>query len=275
MTITLEAGPARAVVAPEAGGRIARLSVHGLDLLVTETQAAEVLHAPPGPFGWGLFPMAPWAGRIRRGRFTFGGGTYQLPINFPPHAIHGTLAQSSATGAEAEGPGLVTMTWTLGPPWPFAGRVTERVLLVDDSLTLELEIHAEEAMPVTCGWHPWWSRRIGAGGPAELEFRPEAMYRRDEDGIPTGELVPAPPGPWDDCFPRPESPIRVRWPGALEVTLETDCAEVVVFTERPNAVCVEPQTGPPDAVNLGIHCTVLHPGDSCTARARWTWRPLD
>jgi aldose 1-epimerase len=102
-----------------------------------------------------------------------------------------------------------------------------------------------------------------------------ALYRRDVEGIPTGELVAVPPGPWDDCFPRPDSPIAVRWPGALAVTLDTDCPDVVVFSERPNAVCVEPQTGPPDAVNLGINCTVLGPGDTLTAWARWTWRDLD
>ena len=87
--------------------------------------------------------------------------------------------------------------------------------------------------------------------------------------------MPPGSGPWDDCFPLPASPIRLRWPGALEITLESGCPEVVVFNQRPYGVCVEPQTGPPDAVNLGIHCTVLAPGEVMTARAHWTWTPLD
>jgi aldose 1-epimerase len=74
--IILEAGSARAVVADEVGGRIASLSVNGLELLVTEQQAFDVLGTAPGPFGWGMFPMAPWAGRIRRGRFNFAGHPY-------------------------------------------------------------------------------------------------------------------------------------------------------------------------------------------------------
>jgi galactose mutarotase-like enzyme len=72
----------------------------------------------------------------------------------------------------------------------------------------------------------------------------------------------------------PATPVRLRWPRAIEVTLESACPDVVVFDERPHGVCVEPQTGPPDAVNLGIHCTVLEPGDVMSTRARWTWRRL-
>ena len=129
-------------------------------------------------------------------------------------------------------------------------------------------------MPVTCGWHPWWSRRLGDGGPAELDFRPEAMYQRDEDGIPTGELVPPSRGPVGRLLPDAAD----ADPGALAGSASrsrwrADCAEVVVFDQRPYGVCVEPQTGPPDAVNLGIHCAVLGPGRrSSSARARWTWR---
>ncbi|HLY83378.1 MAG TPA: hypothetical protein VKQ71_10360 [Acidimicrobiales bacterium] len=272
--IALEAGPARATVVAEAGGRIGSLIVHGEELLVTEPRAADALGAPPGPFGWGIFPMAPWAGRIRRGRFNFQGKAYELPANFPPHAIHGTIADRPADGAERGGSISATLTWVLGPPWPFAGRVVQEVALTETSLTLVLAVHADDAMPVTCGWHPWWSRRLAHGGTAELDFRPEAMYERDQEGIPTGALVPPTAGPWDDCFPLPKAPITLRWPDVLEVALETDCAEVVAFTERPYGLCLEPQTGPPDAVNLGIHCATLAAGDSFTAWGRWTWRML-
>jgi aldose 1-epimerase len=272
--ITLDAGPAQVKVIPEAGGRVGSPRVHGEQLLVTNERAIEALGAEPGPFGWGIFPMAPWAGRIRRGRFSFQGKEYKLPVNFPPHAIHGTLAERAADGAEVGGSVAAALTWILGPPWPFAGRVLQSVALAEDSLTLALTIHADDAMPVTCGWHPWWSRQLSDGSTVELDFRPEAMYLRDEEGIPTGALVPSSSGPWDDCFPLPASPIILRWPGVLEIALETDCQEVVVFTERPYGVCVEPQTGPPDAVNLGIHCATLARGDRFTARARWTWRQL-
>ena len=65
--------------------------IHGRELLVTEPYAAEVAATRrPDPMSWGCYPMVPWAGRVRRGRFVFADGTYQLPINMAPHAIHGT-----------------------------------------------------------------------------------------------------------------------------------------------------------------------------------------
>ena len=40
---------------------------------------------------YGCFPMAPWAGRVRHGHFVFEGVEHQLPLNKPPHAIHGIV----------------------------------------------------------------------------------------------------------------------------------------------------------------------------------------
>ena len=38
---------------------------------------------------WGSYPMVPWAGRVRDGRFDFQGNSYELPLNLGEHAIHG------------------------------------------------------------------------------------------------------------------------------------------------------------------------------------------
>jgi aldose 1-epimerase len=97
------------------------------------------------------------------------------------------------------------------------------------------------------------------------------MYRRDQDGIPNGELVPVGPHPWDDCFTRlGDPPAVLRWPGAITVTLETSCPCVVVFDEPEHAICVEPQTGPPDAFTLDP--AVVRPGERLLATATWSWQ---
>ncbi len=82
--ITLAAGDAQLHLDLDAGGRATRLAIGDLDVL-----------AQPDPhslYHWGSFVMAPWAGRIREGRFSFDGRRYRLPINFGSHAIHGTVA---------------------------------------------------------------------------------------------------------------------------------------------------------------------------------------
>jgi len=44
----------------------------------------------------------------------------------------------------------------------------------------------------------------------------------------------------------------------------------VVFTEPEHAICVEPQSGPPDAVNLDV-ATVVTPGTPLVVHATFTW----
>jgi aldose 1-epimerase len=43
----------------------------------------------------------------------------------------------------------------------------------------------------------------------------------------------------------------------LTLTIDSDCSHWVVYNEPDHAVCVEPQSGPPDAVNLGLAAEVV------------------
>lgn len=270
--IIISAGPAEAVLDPASGGRIAALRVDGLDVLVTDG---------PGPLAWGCYPMAPWAGRIRDGVLRWRGEEHRFPAHLlPPHAIHGTLLESAwevvdVGGAEA------TLAADLVQPWPYGGRAVHRVSLAPDALHAELEIHAgERPMPVTVGWHPWFPRVLRGpdgspvGGRVEVDLPAGGMLRRGTDGIPTGEIVrPIPPEPWDDCFVDLVRQPAVRWPGALEVTVASDARYWVVFTEREEGVCVEPQSGPPNGLNTADH-DVVEPGVPLVAAMRMTWRRL-
>lgn len=78
--LTLTSNAATAVVDIEAGGRLASLIVDGVELLVPRND---------DPVMWGCYPMVPFAGRIRDGRFAFDGTTYAMPKNFGDHAMHG------------------------------------------------------------------------------------------------------------------------------------------------------------------------------------------
>ncbi len=265
--IRLSAGDATLEMSPADGGRLASFTVGGRELLVT---------GPSDPMAWGCYPMVPWAGRIRYGRFAFDGRDYQLPLGLPPHAIHGIVFDRPWRVDDA-----TTLSVDLGPPWPFAGRVVQRVTLEPGRLVLTLELHAAERMPATLGWHPWFRRRLDPdsavphGEPAEAVLRLDAgsMYVRDADGIPTGALVAPRPGPWDDCFTDLRAAPTLRWPGLLELELRSDASDWVVYTEPAHAICVEPQTGPPDALNL--RPLVVEPGRPLEATMEWRWRSLE
>jgi aldose 1-epimerase len=92
--------------------------------------------------------------------------------------------------------------------------------------------------------------------------------------IPDGELVPIGPHPWDDCFTGlGDRPAVLRWRGAIRVSVETPCRCVVVFDEPEHAICVEPQSDPPDAFNLGP--TVVRPSEPLAVTATWSWQLED
>jgi len=270
--VPLRAGPVEAVLDPAAGGRIAAIRVNGLELLVSEG---------PDPLAWGCYPMVPWAGRIRDGILRWGGEEHRLPTHLlPPHAIHGTLVEA-AWDVVTAGPGTATLAAALGPPWPFGGRVLHRVALRPDGLHAELEVHAgDRPMPVTVGWHPWFSRvlrdQAGAavGGPVVVDLPAAGMLRQGPDGLPTGEVVrPVPPEPWDDCFVELSDKPGVHWPGALAVRIASDARYWVAYTERDEGVCVEPQTGPPNGLNTGEH-DVVTPGRPLVVAMAMTWRRI-
>jgi aldose 1-epimerase len=268
--LRLEAHGVQALIDLAHGGRLASLVIDGRELLATEGF---------GPIGWGCFPMAPFAGRVRHGRFTFRGRRRRLPLAMPPHAIHGTVLDLAWHVIDDR-----TIASGLGPDWPFAGRAIQRFELGPGRLAFRLELQADEPMPASIGWHPWFLRRPPAvpgsgtaaarGTPLELELDLDAgaMYRRDADGITLRDLTAPTPGPWDDCFTDLRRPPVLRWPGFLELTIGSDCRDWVIYTVPEDALCVEPQTAPPDALNTGA--TTVEPGRPLVAEMTWTWRSL-
>lgn len=262
--VVLRRGDAALMISPGDGGRIASLSIGEDELLVT---------SGVGPIWWGCYPMAPFAGRIGEGRFMFRGRAYQLERNLAPHAIHGTVLDRGWEVIERDGERAVLAT-ELGPGWPFRGRVTHDILLVEDALEARLTLESDEPMPASIGWHPWFRRVVG-GATAELRFAANEMYVRGPAGLPTGELRSPGPGPWDDAFTGVRSPQRLRWPGVLQLEIGATTDVWVVYDERPDAICVEPQTAPPDFVALaersGAEPPTVEPGRPLEASMTWRW----
>jgi aldose 1-epimerase len=255
--LELAAGDARAVVLAADGGRLASLTVDGLELLWTNRD--------DGPIRWGSYPMAPWAGRTRHGTFGFGGVERHLPLSMPPHAIHGVVYDRPWTVT-----GHDELAIDLDERWPFRGRVTQRFHLDPDGLEVTMALDAAEPMPAVMGWHPWFRNVLVDGDePVRLRFDARVMLVRDAEGIPTGERIPPTPGPWDDAFTDLAAEPVLDWPGRLRLTISSSCPWWVVYTEPRHALCVEPQSGPPDALNSGAD--VVHPGFPLVHAMHWRW----
>lgn len=251
-----EAGAATVLVDLHYGGRLASLQVDGLDLLA---------HNGDAPTQWGCFVMAPFAGRLDRGLLRIDGADHQMPLTAAPHAIHGTVVEAPAVAVDA-----TTIRMELGPTWPVAGHVLHRVELAEDRLMLQLEVHSDGgSFPASCGWHPWFPRRLD-GAEVEITLSATSMLARGADGLPDGRrITPPPPGPWDDCFEGITAPTVLEWPGVLRLRIDSDADYLVVYDEQPDAVCVEPQTAPPDDLAFTVE-----PERPLVTTTTWHWERL-
>ena len=275
--VILEIENARLEIDETIGGRLASLRIDDLELLVTG--AEDSLH-------WGCYPMAPWASRVENGRFQFAGRPVQLPLRMPPHAIHGTVLDRPWRVYETSTTTCVLET-DLGEEWPWAGTARQVVRLSATGLDCRLEVSAQDKpFPASLGWHPWFLRRLERGRPVELDFEAGGIYLTDAAGLPTGEVAPPGPGPFDDCFAEVSRNPVLCWPGALELTLSTNLDHWIVYSLPEHAICVEPVSAPPNVFNWPRHGTaatlsdtkavdtpaIVRPGQPLVGEFTWTWR---
>jgi aldose 1-epimerase len=288
-TIQLANGRTRVMIAPDAGGRIAQISIRLADRwlpLLLDSAAAR-----RNPMGWGCFPMLPWPNRLAGASFRFRGRRYRLPANDPPNALHGLAFARPWEVVERDGSSC-TLRIEQSEVAPFSFRGTHRIEVEDAGVTLRLTLEAlgRRAFPAGVGWHPWFRRRLGENADVAVEVPAARRYELAEQ-IPTGRLLPV-EGAYDlrgcpeledrrldDCFRLGRGPMRMRWGDVeLEMASSANVRHAVVYTPA-RAVCMEPQTCAIDAFNLearGIAAgvQVVGPGHPLTAWTRWSWRIL-
>ncbi|MFF8610151.1 aldose 1-epimerase [Streptomyces sp. NPDC015346] len=257
----LTAGDAELTINPDNGCRIESLRIGSTELLRQGER-------------YGCFPMVPWCGRIANGRFQNGATSHQLPLNSPPHAIHGTGRDTAWRTVRADAR-EAAFTYDLATPWPYTGRVTQTFALTEDALTLQLGVEAtSDSFPAQAGWHPWFRRNLGDGGKdVHLDFTADWQEERGADHLPTGRRIGPIPGPWDDCFGMPDGvDVTLTWPEQLELKVTSRAPWVVIYDEQEEAVCVEPQSGPPNGLNTAPR--YVTPIDPLEITATFAWRRL-
>ena len=253
--IDLHRGELAVTIYPEDGCRMTSLTVRGFELLRQWNPARRA-------FQYGCFPMVPWVGRMRDGALLVAGKAYPLPINKPPHALHGMACFGPWRTLVAHET-MAEFEFSLGSPWPWTGRVTYRVELHDDALKTTLEITTDgEPFPAAAGWHPWFAKWIGDAayvatapiGAAEdqlrVAFAADWQEEPGADELPTGRRIAVREGPRDDCFGFNDGlRASLLWPGKVQLDVMSPASRLVVFDKQADATCVNPMSGPPDGVN--------------------------
>lgn len=277
-----------ATLAPAIGGSICSLKSRGEPIL-RETPAEAIKTCNVRLTA--CYPLTPYANRIAKRQFTFGGECYHLAENFPgsPHSLHGvgwrrpwrveSVDQRSCTLAlEHRLTGRATIDW----PFVFDAHLQYSLgaegLTVTESITNVSKTDA----PAGIGLHAFFPRRPGQ----RIAFRSTAAWRNGPDMLPADRFTG---GPWDYSGGRTLDADAldndfVGWDGiarlsALKgpcVTLRASPAfNVLRLFAPPGAafVAVEPVSHRADAINYPQDCdgpmTVLVPGATLLGQVRF------
>lgn len=266
--ITLKHGPISLRIASHDGARITSLQAYGYELL-------RQWHGERRAFQYGCFPMVPWAGRLGFGILNFKGNDYALPVNKPPHALHG-MACYTPWEVVACGTDSVTMQMKLAAPWPWRGVVTQKIDVTHEEVRLRLEIRSsDEDFPASAGWHPWFAKVIGEEGSKQLNVHFDADWQEQtgEDELPTGLRTSMRPGPWDDCFGFDQGlQTRLEWPGKIRLEMTSNGKSMVIFDKQPDATCVNAMSQAPNAINISPE--VVSVQSPLIIETRWKITPL-
>lgn len=269
-------GGVRVILAPALGASIAALSMHGRDVLRPADSSAR------DPEAMGCFVMAPWVNRIADGQFDWDGRPVHLPINAPPHAIHGDVWRRPwRLHTQTDDQAVLEVTGGGGSRgWPWRYRARLAVTVTASAVRLALTLTNEDAvdMPAAVGLHPYFT----ANAATRLQFVARHIFAPDARTLPT----PAAPIPTalDFTAARPALGCGADhgyggWDGAAMIgatqLAAEGCAYLQLYAPRESDfLCLEPQTAPANAPHLaGQPWARLAPG--AALRMAMTLRQID
>lgn len=276
--VALSAGPYALALRPAIGGAVSWFAWNGVDVFRrAATASASVLDMS-------LFPLAPYANRIRRGRFHFAGRDVRLELNHGdhPHALHGHAWQRAWQVVETDAHrALLRFAYAPGD-WPWAYLCEQRIELDEAGalFTLTLCNMSDAPMPASFGFHPYFPRRRAT----RLTAKVAGMWAIDDTILPTHPAAPIidlvggaalGEAPFvDHCFTGWDGKATMRSGEAAIVMTASDVFGFlhVYVPPEEDYFCAEPVSAMPDAVNRqdveGAGLRILAPGEAMSGWMR-------
>ena len=138
------------------------------------------------------------------------------------------------------------MRLDLADPWPFGGHAIHHAV----GRGQHRDVPARGARRRSADARDGGMAPVVPQARRPLVHRPRRCTNGTTRTSRPGELVDPPPGPWDDTFTGlAGSAGAPAWPDGVTATISSTCDYWVIFTKPDHALCVEPQTGPPNEFN--------------------------
>lgn len=273
MSVCIRCGNWRAEIEPSLGANVTRLEYEGKDVLVPLKSTAQLA---VNPYLQGAPILLP-ANRTKDGKFTFDGKEYTLPVN-EPHTnahLHGlvhlqvfsliTQNKNSAT-LRYENKGEIY-------PFPFVLDVCYTALEDGFRQTYTIQNSGTTPMPATFSLHTTFVE------PSCFSLPIDACQEKDERHIPTGRYVPLNAQEQDYVSGSASEGLTISGyyracghtakVGDFRYRVSEEFDHWILFNGRGESglLCVEPQCGAVDGLNLPDGHRVIAPGKTLTL---WT-----
>lgn len=277
-------------VVPDAGAYINSLILEGIETIDGVTNSRDILKNPE--FKSTL--LAPFPNRIKDGKYTFDGKSYQLEINEAPrnNALHGLifkapfrLIRELLTEETAELEFLYDYDGSAkGYPFKFSTTVIYKIdTRKGFSANLKFVNHAQQSIPFGFGWHPYFTLNQPVD---HLSLKTVSLRRFevDQQMIPNGKTSEANEFTrtlslkdiqLDDCFSISSTgdTITTELSDGAGVTLnlwqETGEKKLnylqIYIPPHRQSIAIEPQTCCIDAFNNKSGYFELTPGEKISA----------
>lgn len=263
MIIEITSERHKLIIDSAAGGRATHWLYEDLQLLGEKGD---------NPIIGGWYLMAPWAGRIRNNEITYQNKSYPQAINFQNWAIHGTAAFSEGK-VQNQSETSVEIVHETNDQWPVKMTITQRWTINKDQVKSYAKISCEKGeFPAEIGWHPWFRRQLNKGKSAKFGIEAISQYVKDESSITLNETKNIGVPPFDDAFDVPTGKGFIEWPEVLRIDFSSELNTFVIYDVPEDVFCIEPQTGPPNAINQAQH--VVTPASPLEASVLWEVKSL-
>lgn len=175
---------------PALGFNAFRWSASGADLLDCDPTFFEIQK----PTRSGFPILFPFPNRIRDGRFSHDGRSYQLPLNDPTqrNAIHGFALNEMWTAEAIVGDSDAILRGRIDlqmPLWPASARLTVEYRLGVNSLHVVARVESlDRPLPFGLGYHPYFRVEPFGGGEAIVRVAANEILEL-VDSLPTGRRL--------------------------------------------------------------------------------------
>lgn len=257
----------RAEVAPALGGNIVSLSYNGRDIYVPlkEEKQLEI-----NPYLQGAPILLP-ANRTAGAKFGFNGKEYNLPLNEPATGahLHGLVHRQPFTVKYCDKSEIKLIYENKGDIYPFPFLLTVNYLIKNGEFRQEYTVinTGKGEMPFTFALHTTFVEPNCFSVPIDL------CQEKDGFHIPTGRYVPLNSQEQGYTSGSPSKGLIISgyyracghtaYLDDLSYTVSDNFDHWVLFNGRGESglLCVEPQCGKVDGLNIKDGCKILNPNE--------------